>query len=116
MSNWFDVDKAGLAKLVASKPKAFIVFELLQNAWDQNVTRVDVTLEPVAGSRTAQITVVDDQVTFGDIPANSVVTSSDTFKFREDRRYPVADFQIRWKLEYDDIGGNHYSFLDFPLR
>jgi len=60
MSNWFDVDKAGLAKLVASKPKAFIGFELLQNAWDQNVTRVDVTLEPVAGSRNAQITVVDD--------------------------------------------------------
>ena len=51
MSNWFDVDKAGLAKLVASKPKAFIVYELLQNAWDQNVTCVDVTLEPVAGSR-----------------------------------------------------------------
>jgi len=60
MGNWFDVDKAGLAKLVASKPKAFIVYELLQNAWDQNVTRVDVTLELVAGTRSAQITVVDD--------------------------------------------------------
>lgn len=60
MSDWFDVDKAGLAKLVASKPKAFIVFELLQNAWDQNVTHVDVTLEPAAGSRNAQITVIDD--------------------------------------------------------
>ena len=60
MSNWFDVDKAGLAKLMAGKPKAFIVFELLQNAWDQNVTHVDVTLEPVAGTRNAQITVTDD--------------------------------------------------------
>ena len=60
MSNWFDVDKAGLAKLVASKPRAFIVYELLQNAWDQKVTRVDVTLEPVAGTRNAQIIVADD--------------------------------------------------------
>ena len=60
MSNWFDVDKAGLAKLVASKPRAFIVYELLQNAWDQNVTYVDVTLEPVVGTRNAQITVTDD--------------------------------------------------------
>ena len=60
MSNWFDVDKAGLAKLVASKPRAFIVYELLQNAWDQKVTCVDVTLEPVAGTRNAQITVADD--------------------------------------------------------
>ena len=34
MNNWFDVDKAGLAKLMAGRPKAFIVFELLQNAWD----------------------------------------------------------------------------------
>ena len=60
MSNWFDVDKAGLAKLVASKPRAFIVYELLQNAWDQKVTCVDVTLEPVAGTRNAQIIVPDD--------------------------------------------------------
>ena len=35
MSNWFDVDKAGLAKLMAGRPKAFVLFELLQNAWDE---------------------------------------------------------------------------------
>ena len=64
----------------------------------------------------AQISVVDGAVAFGAIPAVTVVTSGDTFKFREDRRYPVADFQIRWKLEYDDAGGNHVVFLDFPLR
>ncbi len=60
MSNWFDVDKAGLAKLMAGRSKAFIVYELLQNAWDQNVTRVDVTLVPLAGSRNVRITVTDD--------------------------------------------------------
>jgi hypothetical protein len=61
MNNWFDVDKAGLAKLVASKPKAFIVFELLQNAWDQNVTEVSVTLTPLAATgRKVRITVTDD--------------------------------------------------------
>ena len=60
MSNWFDVDKAGLAKLVAGDPRRSSLYELLQNAWDQKVTRVDVTLEPVAGTRNAQITVADD--------------------------------------------------------
>jgi hypothetical protein len=60
MSNWFDVDKAGLAKLLAGRSKAFVVFELLQNAWDQNVTEVDVTIAPAPGTRHAQITVVDD--------------------------------------------------------
>ena len=60
MNNWFDVDKAGLAKLMAGRPKAFIVFELLQNAWDQNITEVDVTIESVPGTRNAQIAVIDD--------------------------------------------------------
>ena len=59
MTNWFDVDKAGLAKLMAGRSKAFVVFELLQNAWDQNVTQVDVTVEPSAG-RLVEIKVTDD--------------------------------------------------------
>jgi len=60
MKNWFDVDRAGLAKLMAGRSKAFIVCELLQNAWDQNVTRVDVVLVPLTGSRNVRITVTDD--------------------------------------------------------
>ena len=77
-----------------------------------NAFNVECTIDSVP----AQITVVDDHVDFGDVPGNTVVTSLDTFKFRQDRRYPVADFQIRWKLEYDDAGGNHITFLVFPLR
>jgi hypothetical protein len=44
MNDWFQVDKAGLAKLVAGRSKALVLYELLQNAWDQAVTRVDVTV------------------------------------------------------------------------
>jgi hypothetical protein len=58
---WFDVDKEGLSKLVERRGKAHILFELLQNAWDQQQsTRVDVTLEPVPGSRRAVLRVEDD--------------------------------------------------------
>ena len=61
MSNWFDVDKAGLAKLMAGRSKAFILFELIQNAWDQNVTQVSVTLTPLAATgRNVRIVVTDD--------------------------------------------------------
>jgi hypothetical protein len=60
MNNWFDVDKAGLAKLMAGRSKAFVLFELLQNAWDQNVTEVNVTLTPLAGTRSVRLTVTDD--------------------------------------------------------
>ena len=51
MNNWFDVDKAGLAKLMAGRSKAFIVYELLQNAWDQSVTQVEMVLIPLTGFR-----------------------------------------------------------------
>src|ERR1039458_2540594 len=33
-SDWFTVDRVGLAKKLARKPKQFVVVELMQNAWD----------------------------------------------------------------------------------
>lgn len=59
--NWFEVDKKGLAKLIERKGKAWILYELIQNAWDEDgVTRVDVTLEPVEGRPFVFLTVQDD--------------------------------------------------------
>lgn len=58
---WFTADREGLSKLVADRPKSFIIFELLQNAWDEDgVTRVDVALEKLAGRPQAVLTVEDD--------------------------------------------------------
>lgn len=59
-NNWFEVSKEGLAKLMERKGKAFIVYELLQNAWDQNITRVDLQITPVTLSPKVEITVSDD--------------------------------------------------------
>lgn len=58
--NWFDVDKEGLAQVIARRGKAFVVLELLQNAWDQNVTNVDIRLEKPKGSRKVFLSVSDD--------------------------------------------------------
>jgi hypothetical protein len=57
---WFSVDTAGLAKLQARRGKQFIIFELVQNAWDQNVTRVEITLTKQPGARDALLRVEDD--------------------------------------------------------
>ncbi len=57
---WFDVDKSGLAKLMEGRPRAFVLYELLQNAWDQNVTGVVVTVTPVPNKPAIEITVEDD--------------------------------------------------------
>ncbi len=57
---WFAVDRKGLAQILERRGKAFAVLELLSNAWDQNVTTVDVTLEPTAKRATYQLVVTDD--------------------------------------------------------
>src|SRR5512143_735568 len=47
MNNWFEIDKKGLAQILARKGKEFAIFELVQNAWDeQGVTEVNVALAP----------------------------------------------------------------------
>jgi hypothetical protein len=57
---WFDVDRAGLAKILKRKGVEFAVFELVQNAWDEaGVTKVDVLLQPATGGH-AILTVEDD--------------------------------------------------------
>jgi len=59
--SWIDVDRKGLAKLLERRGKAWILAELVQNAWDApGVTRVDVRLSPIDGKPLAELTVTDD--------------------------------------------------------
>lgn len=48
-SSWFEVDKDGLAKLLEKKGRTYIVYELLQNAWDTDAKLVAVTLTKPTG-------------------------------------------------------------------
>lgn len=58
---WFEVDKGGLRQLLEGRDKAFIIRELVQNAWDEpGVTRCDVTLEIGPGRSMARLIVTDD--------------------------------------------------------
>jgi hypothetical protein len=58
---WIDIDEKGLAKQVEGRSKAFILFELISNAWDApGTTCVDVAVEPVAGLPKSVVSVVDD--------------------------------------------------------
>lgn len=61
MSNhWFNVDKEGLGRLVEQQGKGRLVAELLQNALDENVTRVTMQLIPLPGRPLADLIVEDD--------------------------------------------------------
>ncbi len=59
-NNWFEINKDGLAKLLKRRSKAFVVYELLQNAWDQDIIKVTVTFEPVEGKHCIKLVVEDD--------------------------------------------------------
>lgn len=58
--NWFEVDKDGLAKLTDRRDKSFVIMELVQNCWDENVTQVDISLTPSQKRGYAVLTVEDD--------------------------------------------------------
>ena len=55
---WFEVDREGLRELQEGKPKDYILRELVQNAWDENITICEVFLSWKDGM--ASITVTDD--------------------------------------------------------
>jgi hypothetical protein len=56
---WLDVDLRGLRHLLARRPKEFIVYELIQNAWDERPTQVDISFpRPVNGQ--TRLTVIDN--------------------------------------------------------
>jgi hypothetical protein len=57
---WFEVDKEGLAQIVRRRGLAFIIYELVQNAWDTQATRAEVTIEPIPGRAAVTLTVFDD--------------------------------------------------------
>jgi hypothetical protein len=56
----FEVDRQGLRKLLERRGKVFALYEIIQNAWDQRVNRVSVTFTKPPGSRTAILSVADD--------------------------------------------------------
>jgi hypothetical protein len=58
---WFNVDKAGMAKVLARRSIALALLELVQNGLDEpGVTRVDVKIAPEPGKPYATVTVTDD--------------------------------------------------------
>lgn len=58
-AGWFEVDRKGLADLMARKGVGQVVVELVSNALDQDITRCNVWLKDQGRNR-ATLTVIDD--------------------------------------------------------
>lgn len=59
-SQWFDVDKKGLSQLMADRSAGYVLAELIQNAWDQNITQVECFISPAKTRGWHTVEVVDD--------------------------------------------------------
>jgi len=57
-NNWFEVDKNGLKELQAGKPKHYVLRELIQNAFDEPITRCILDVGYLKGK--SAITISDD--------------------------------------------------------
>jgi Histidine kinase-, DNA gyrase B-, and HSP90-like ATPase len=57
--NWFDVDKRGLAAILERRGKEFVLYELVQNAWDSGAAEVKVNILHSSRNRVV-VTVEDD--------------------------------------------------------
>lgn len=58
-TRWFDVDKAGLGRLLSKNGKAFAIYELLQNALDTDAKHVEIELK-YHGRLQAELYISDD--------------------------------------------------------
>jgi len=56
----FDVDLQGLAKLLERRGIEWAVLELIQNGWDTETERLDITIEPVPKKSMVKVLVVDE--------------------------------------------------------
>ena len=43
-NQWLEIDKDGLRKTLGQKDKVFLLTEMVSNAWDEDVTQVEVSL------------------------------------------------------------------------
>jgi hypothetical protein len=64
---WLDVDLSGLEKLLTRRSKEFIVYELIQNAWDEESTMVEVSLPRPDRSKTLLVVKDDSPHGFRDL-------------------------------------------------
>ena len=59
-NNIFEVDIANMRKIHGARDKIFVIREMVQNAWDENITRVDIMLTPPDENGHSFIRVTDD--------------------------------------------------------
>jgi hypothetical protein len=62
-----------------------------------------------------QVSLIDGNVSFGNVLAGQQVTSQDTFTIRINRQTALQKADLTWKLTYTDSAGTTWVIVNFPL-
>jgi hypothetical protein len=62
-NTWLDIDKEGLRKSLGQKNKVFLLTEMVSNAWDEDITKVEVTLTRPDENSHSWLHVIDNSPT-----------------------------------------------------
>jgi hypothetical protein len=84
--DWVDVDMDGLRKILERRGKELAVYELVQNAWDENVTKVEVTITRPENGRSELVVTDDSPEGFRDLTDSYTMFAESYKKADPDKR------------------------------
>jgi hypothetical protein len=123
LQRWHGVELANLRTIkyrYGDPPPGFQFLGHLFESWMEvlveNLGKGDAfNVKATITDQPASFTIIDGEVTVGDIPAGSSAWSTDTFKLQVDLNIPTDPNEgIVWRIEYHDRQGNHHVIEDVP--
>src|SRR3989454_4665048 len=87
-NRWLEIDKEGLQKSLGQKNKVFLLTEMVSNAWDEDITRVEVTLSrPNENNNHSWLRVIDNSPTgWSDLSHSHTMFAESTKKGKSEKR------------------------------
>jgi hypothetical protein len=79
-NKWLEIDKEGLRKSLGQKDKVFLLTEMVSNAWDENITKVEVTLSCPDENNHSWLRVTDNSPTGWDDLSHSHTMFAESVK------------------------------------
>jgi hypothetical protein len=79
-NNWIEIDKEGLRKSLGQKDKVFLLTEMVSNAWDEDITQVEVTLSCPDENNHSWLRVTDNSPTGWDDLSHSHTMFAESVK------------------------------------
>ena len=86
-NRWLDIDKEGLQKSLGQKNKVFLLTEMVSNAWDEDITQVEVTLTGPDENNHSWLRVIDNSPTgWSDLSHSHTMFAESAKKDKSEKR------------------------------